>query len=299
MTIADTDIEKHQQNNNKNCKFTILIPSWNNLLYLQLCIESIKKNSVYPHQIVVHVNEGNDGTLNWIKNQAAIDYTFSNKNIGICYALNYAATLATTNYILFMNDDMYACPNWDDVLVKEIETIGHKNFFLSSTMIEPYHTNNPCVIHKNYGTSIENFNEALLLSEISSIKKSDWSGATWPPNIVHKDVWNAVGGYSIEFHPGMYSDPDFSMKLWQMGIRLFKGLGESKIYHFSGLSTSRVNRNKGYYTFIQKWGITSGYCMKHILQRGQKYAGLLKQPPHSPQTNIKNLFKRIIASFKK
>jgi glycosyltransferase involved in cell wall biosynthesis len=299
MTISETVIKKYHRTKNQNHQFSILIPSWNNLLYLQLCIKSIKKNSVYPHQIIVHVNEGTDGTIEWIQQQQDIDYTFSNENIGICYALNYAATISHTDYILFMNDDMYVCPDWDAALMKEVQSIGHKYFFLSSTMIEPYNTNNPCVIYKNYGTNIESFNEDLLLCEFSSLKKDDWSGATWPPNIIHKDVWNAVGGYSIEFHPGMYSDPDFSMKLWSMGIRLFKGLGESKVYHFSGISTGRVKKNKGYYTFIQKWGFTSGYIMKYFLQRGRKYEGLLHQPIHSTENNLKNLFKRVIASFKK
>ena len=47
--------------------FSILIPSFNNLNYLKTCIESIKKNSHYNHQIIVHVNEGSDGTLGLLK----------------------------------------------------------------------------------------------------------------------------------------------------------------------------------------------------------------------------------------
>jgi glycosyltransferase involved in cell wall biosynthesis len=37
-------------------KFSILIPSWNNLAYLKICVESIRKNSMFAHQIIVHVN---------------------------------------------------------------------------------------------------------------------------------------------------------------------------------------------------------------------------------------------------
>ena len=46
--------------------FSILIPSWNNLEYLKLCIASIKKNSRYKHQIIVHANEGSDGTWEYL-----------------------------------------------------------------------------------------------------------------------------------------------------------------------------------------------------------------------------------------
>ena len=47
--------------------YSILIPSYNNLKYLEFCITSILKNSKYNHQIIVHVNVGNDGTLDYLK----------------------------------------------------------------------------------------------------------------------------------------------------------------------------------------------------------------------------------------
>jgi len=297
MLITQTQINKVQRTTVLNPLFSILIPSWNNLPYLQLCIESIRKNSVYTHQIIVHINEGKDGTLEWVQSQPDIDFSFSAENIGICYALNYAATLAVTDYILYMNDDMYTCPQWDEALHKEILSIGHPYFFLSGTMIEPYDTGNTSVIYKDFGTDIASFNEKALLENCASLEKADWSGATWPPNIVHKDIWDMVGGYSTEFHPGMYSDPDFSMKLWKMGIRLFKGVGDCKVYHFSGRSTNRVNKNKGYYTFIQKWGFHSGFFNKHYLKRGEPFTPALKEPEKSRIYSAKNLYKRIIASF--
>ena len=46
---------------------SILIPTWNNQPFLQLCVESIRANSVVETQIIVHVNDGSDGTLKWVK----------------------------------------------------------------------------------------------------------------------------------------------------------------------------------------------------------------------------------------
>jgi len=276
--------------------FSIIIPSWNNLPYLKLCIESIRKHSAYKHQVIVHINEGKDGTLEWVKQQQDIDCTYSTENIGVCYALNAAAALVSTDYLLYMNDDMYACRDWDKLLYEEIKSIGHKYFFLSATAIEPK-AQSSCSIEKNYGTSIETFNEAMLLQEYSTLHMQDWSGATWPPNIVHKDIWDLVGGYSTEFSPGMYSDPDFSMKLWQAGVRIFKGISGSRVYHFGSVSVKRVSRNKGYYTFIGKSGITSSTLSKYYLHRGAKFEGILKEPKLGKMLKLKNLFKRIVATF--
>lgn len=271
--------------------FSIMIPSWNNLTYLQLCINSIRKNSYYPHQLIVHINEGSDGTLEWIQSQPDISYSYSTVNVGVCYALNSCRTLAVTDYLLYINDDMYVCPNWDKPLLDEIKKIGHKYFFLSATAIE-IKAQSSCSIQKNFGTSIDQFNEESLIKEFATIPFHNWQGATWPPNVVHKDIWDLVGGYSIEFSPGMYSDPDFSMKLWQAGIRLFKGLEKSRVYHFGSLSVKRVKRNKGYYTFIAKWGMTSGTLSKYYLRRGDKFDGPLSEQKIPKHVHIKNFFKR-------
>jgi glycosyltransferase involved in cell wall biosynthesis len=85
---------------NEDYTFSILIPSWNNLSFLKLCVESLRKNSVYAHQIIVHVNHGSDGTLAWVQEQG-LDYTHSPENIGICKALNQAYTKAESSYICY------------------------------------------------------------------------------------------------------------------------------------------------------------------------------------------------------
>jgi GT2 family glycosyltransferase len=276
----------------KEPRFSILIPSWNNLPHLMLCINSIKKNSHYTHQIVVHVNEGLDETNKWL-GENKIEYTFSAENIGICKAVNEAFKKAEAKYIVYMNDDMYVCPQWDLHLMNEIEQIGHNRFFLSSTMIEPEFTGNRCAIAPlNYGNSPQNFEEEKLLKEYDKLDFSDWNGSTWPPNIVHRDLWKAVGGYSEEFSPGMYSDPDFAMKLWKTGVRHFKGIGKSRVYHFMSKSTGKVKKNKGRIQFLRKWGIPSSRFTRQILKSGEPFSGELPDTEIKP--DIKDKIKGIL-----
>ena len=59
--------------------FSIIIPTFNNLNYLKLCINSIKKNSKYNHEIIIHVNEGVDGTLEHVKNNN-LKFSYSKKS---------------------------------------------------------------------------------------------------------------------------------------------------------------------------------------------------------------------------
>ncbi len=192
-------------------QFSIVIPSWNNLALLKLCVESIQRNSAFAHQIIVHVNDGSDGSLEWVRAQG-LTHTHSAQNIGICLTVNQAAALAQHDLILYLNDDMYCCPQWDVKLLDKVKLIGHDAFMLSGTMIEPVDSGNPCVSVHDFGREVDSFDQDAILKNYQSLAKPDWYGATWPPTLVHRRWWHAVGGYSSEFSPGMSSDNDFSMK---------------------------------------------------------------------------------------
>ena len=47
---------------------SIIIPTFNNFDYLKLCIKSLNKNSRHKHEIIFHINDGSDGTTEFIKN---------------------------------------------------------------------------------------------------------------------------------------------------------------------------------------------------------------------------------------
>ena len=283
---------------NGTALFSILIPSWNNLDFLKLCVKSIRKNSTYGHEILVHVNDGSDGTLDWVKTEG-LKYTHSPENIGVCYALNGLRPLVTTDYMVFMNDDMYVCPGWDRALYEEVKAIGHKMFFLSSTLIQPRKFFCKSVIAPaDFGQSVETLDEERLLREYMTLKHGDWQGATWPPNIVHRDVWDLVGGYSVEYSPGMYSDPDFSAKLYHAGVRLFKGIDRSRVYHFEARSTHRIVKNDGSLQFLRKWGITSSSFMRDVLHRGDPYGEDVDYQSQLAKDLFRSKWKRALTIFK-
>ncbi len=248
--------------------FSIVIPTWNNLPYLKLLVGSLRKNSKYDHQILIHINDGSDGSLEWVRSQG-IEHTVSSENIGICFAVNRAAALATQKYLVYMNDDMVVLPDWDVELLKYSNAFSGQRFMLSATMIEPRETGNKCVVVANFGRSADEWDDALALKTAPSLIRSNWRGSTWPPTLVPTWMWQEVGGYSTEFSPGMSSDNDFTMKLYHAGCRLFLGVGSSLVYHFACVSTGRIEKNDGRKQFLRKWNLTQRDFDKHVLHRGQ------------------------------
>ena len=267
--------------------FSILIPTFNNLNYLKICIESLRKNSNFNHEIIVHVNEGTDGTIEYL-NKNKIKYTHTNENIGMPRALNISSKEARLNYILISHDDFYYCPGWDIEFEKEIKLLKHNNFYFSGTMVGAGQ------VYFDAGDKYESFNESKLLNNLESIKSFNFQGTTKCPGLVHKDIWNKVGGWSEEFSPTGGDDTDFAMKLWKNDIRIFKGLGKSLAYHFGSITTRKKDKSlftylgsRGNKIFLKKWGLTINFFEKFYLQSGldkdknlifNKYDGPLKNP---------------------
>ena len=276
-------------------KFSIIVPTLNNLDYLKILINSIKKNSVNQHEIIIHVNENSDDIKNFLK-QNKILYTYSKKNIGLCKSVNKAAKLATTNYILYSHDDMYFLPLWDIILKKEIEKLDSKYFYLSGTMIQEKGAD----LILNAGVDFKSFDEKYLLNNYKNINMHDHQGSHWAPHLIHKDIWNLVGGFSEEFDPGDGSDSDLNMKLWNCGVRIFKGLNDFKVYHFGSISMRKkknLKKNNGTKTFLKKWGITPRFFFKYYLKTGSLYDGPLKEPNKSLNYFIDLIICKVRKSF--
>ena len=275
--------------------FSIVIPTLNNINYLKLCIKSIKNNSNFNHEIIIHVNQGTDETIEFLKNEK-IKYSYTKYNAGICEGVNLASKLSTTNYILYAHDDFYFCPGWDDALVNELKDLKNILFYFSGTMIQNGQ------VELNCGNSLEDFNEKKLLKEYKNIKFNDFQGSTWAPHLIHKDLWNKIGGFSEEYFPGTGSDPDLNMKLWKEGVRIFKGLQNCKVYHFGSIVTRQKEKkfntitesgSKGSKIFLLKWGISIKFFKKYFLKSDTIYLEPLKEPVK----NFNFFFDLIICKF--
>ena len=264
--------------------FSIVIPTFNNFNYLKLSIDSIRKNSFFKNQIIIHINGNDIKTENYL-NELKIEYTKSDINIGLCSGVNMASKKCSNNYFVYAHDDMYFLPKWDFFLYEEIKRFSTKLFYFSSTQISHIPDTGgheiPNHIYFDAGDNIENFDEKKLLNNYEKLKFYDLQGSHWAPHVVHRDIWNRIGGFSEEFNPGFGSDPDLNMKLWKIGVRIFKGVNQSRIYHFGSLTTRKnksVKQNNSRLTFLLKWKITMDFFIKFYLKRGRIFDGPLSEP---------------------
>ena len=244
-------------------KLSIIIPTYNNLEYLKFFLLSLKTNSSFLHEVILHINDGSDGTLDYaIENK--IKYTHSLTNIGLCSSMNKAYSLTTTNYILYAHDDMYFCKDWDVFLTNEIKKYDNNSYYLTGTNVSTRHG----LLNYDCGSSPINFDQQKFLNFCKKDTTPDLQGSHWAPHLIHKDLWDKIGGFSEEFNPGDGSDPDFCMKLWLNNVRIFKGISKFKVYHFNSITTrnSKIILNNGTKQFLLKYGFNPRFFRKYYLK---------------------------------
>ena len=77
------------------------------------------------------------------------------------------------------------------------------------------------------------------------------------------------------------------MKLWNLGVRVFKGVSRSRVYHFGSVVTRQKEKkffsktdtgSKGSKIFLKKWGISIKFFKKYYLKSDTKFIGKLDNP---------------------
>ena len=273
--------------------FTILIPTYNNLKYLRLFCESIKINSNFSHQLIFHINDGSDGSYDYIKNNK-YQFTHSKTNIGLCSSIKESSKLIKNEYVLYAHDDMYFCKNWDKFLIEEVQKQNNNLFYFSGTNI----SYKDGILNFDCGNTPENFDQIKFDNFCEKDNSPDLQGSHWAPHLIHRDLWTKVEGFSIEFDPGDGSDPDLCMKLWNEGVRIFKCISGFKVYHFGSVTTRKrdININNGTKKFLLKFGFNPRFFRKYYLRGDSKikYLG----PLDDPKLNFSMLLSLIINKFK-
>lgn len=105
---------------NDHSLFTVVIPTLNvRPEFLAECLESIAKQSLLPTEIII-VNNGESGVevAEGAVTTRIIDTVF---RAGVAQARNIGATVATTPYVAFLDDDDLWAPDYLELMARHIE----------------------------------------------------------------------------------------------------------------------------------------------------------------------------------
>ncbi len=87
-------------------RVSVVIPNWNGLEYLKICLPSLKKQTYLDREVIVIDNGSSDGSVQYIKDKfPEIKLVVLARNVGFAPAVNVGVNKSTGQYIVLINND--------------------------------------------------------------------------------------------------------------------------------------------------------------------------------------------------
>ena len=216
-------------------KACIVVLNWNGKVLLRNCLESIRDNTVYPHEVVVVDNGSTDGSVRMveaefpgarlIRNGENLGFSGGN-NRGIKYALG-----AGFCYILLLNNDIEVLQQgWLKELVRAAGCAGVG--IVSCKVVLPS------------GEEPHRISGKILADGI--IDAHTVSGAAF---LIRKDVVDKVGLLDEGFTPIFHDETDFFIRAREAGYKIAY-TPKVKLIHRE--RATRKKMNVGFLYFVDR-----------------------------------------------
>jgi len=239
---------------------TFCISTYNNLEYLKIAVDSVRKNSYYKDApFIIHAENCTDGTDEWLK-ENAVDYNleyYVDKNespIGIGGGMNFCADRVKTEYIMFLHSDFYVTPNWDKALMDTHNKYPNEKLWVNSHRIEPQMFPNSqsrpgtVVVPKDvFGAYHYDFNSELFdryAEEFTSENDFEIPKGEGVSGLIKKEHWDEIGGNDPLFAPASYDDMDLFLRMIINKYRFILPT-TSLVWHFGARGSHRLEENDG------------------------------------------------------
>lgn len=248
-------------------KISIVIPTYNNVNFMDWALRALRKNTVSPLEILVHGNCSGQDLRDVCKKWDVDWYQSSPNNLGIAVPTNQLAKKSTGDIIMYSNDDIYVAPEWDTPLLAKLNPdIFYQ--YLTPVMFERQWSNPSMNAPNDFGDTPETFREEEFITtwrERRRIKQDIIS--TWGPPFLKRELWFHVGGFCEDYFPGWGTDSDIIAQIYNRAQRSgsrfeFRGVADCGIYHIQsvGLGKIKPQESSAYQSyamnlFRRKWGI--------------------------------------------
>jgi GT2 family glycosyltransferase len=240
---------------------TFCIGTYNNLPYLKIAVESVRRNSYYNDApFIIHAENCTDGTNDWLEENSDkynltyfTEKTEGNAVRGIGGSMNFCAERVQTEYIMFLHSDFYVTKDWDLELLKVHQKYPNQKLWVNSHRVEPDMFGSPqrhgtVIVPKDtFGAYYDDFNTELFdkwASEFVGINDFEIPKGEGVSGLIKKTLWDEFGGNDPIFAPASYDDMDLFLRMLMGGVR-FVLPSKSLVWHFGARGSHRLEENEG------------------------------------------------------
>ncbi|HRY29936.1 MAG TPA: glycosyltransferase family 2 protein, partial [Elusimicrobiota bacterium] len=231
---------------------SIIILCHNDLHYLKQCVDSIKKYTHVPYELIFVDNASEDDSQRYLRSIKGAKVIINPVNLAFAKGNNQGAQIANGEYILLLNADVVVTEGWLDRLLRCAESdpsIGLVGPCTNSatkvqTVVAPY-------------KSIKDLPRFAMAHSLKN--DSVWEDVQRLIAfclLIKREVIQKVGLLDERFGPGGYEDYDYCLRVNQAGYKI-KLCKDVYIHHFGGKGYSGMDydrlRDVNREIFIEKW----------------------------------------------
>jgi len=208
---------------------TIVIPTYNQLEYTRRCLESVRRLTGEPYELIVVDNGSTDGTVDYLRAMDGVRLIVNDGNRGFPAAVNQGIAASRGSQVLLLNNDTVVTTGW----LRRLLDALHSDSRIGLA--------GPC----------SNSVSGLQQVEVRYDNLSELNGFAWDwgrdhhgiridvPRLVgfclliRREVIDAVGLFDEQFGIGCFEDDDYTLRAIQAGYRAVIA-GDAFIHHYGG-----------------------------------------------------------------
>jgi glycosyltransferase involved in cell wall biosynthesis len=253
---------------------SVIIPSYRNPRYLDLCLHSLITHQVNQNEIIVALDGYVEENQAVIEKYPAVSWLPFEENHGMQTAINFGVWNANSEKIFIINDDNVAPPNWDARLEQQYK----QDVIVTVNQIEPTGPGMFKFPVVDCGLNVDRFqmSEFILADTKLSTNRLTPDGNIFP-FLMNKRWFMAVGGFDTYYNSPHVVDWDFFAKLELIPTLSYARTHALHFYHFGSVSTKQ---NREAETFRERERYAA-----------QQYEYKWKQPPYNGINNTKHMRK--------
>ncbi|MCY9759649.1 glycosyltransferase family 2 protein [Paenibacillus alvei] len=218
-------------------KVSIVILTLNQFSHTIRCLESIRKHTPEPYEIIIVDNGSTDLTLPYLRLQSDVTLIENQENAGFAKGCNQGAARASGDHILYLNNDTIVTPNWLTNMLKVLHSSEDIGMVGPLTNYSSGHQQIPVTYTDLWDlNAFAKEHEARHAGTVTEVRR-----LVGFCMLMKRSVVEEVGGFDERYGLGNYEDDDLCLRTANAGYRMLIA-NDAFIHHVGHVTTNQLEQ---------------------------------------------------------